>query len=62
MPFSETWTDLEIILPSAVNQANTNITYMQNLKYNETNEPIYKIETNSQTLKTNLGLQKGKCG
>ena len=28
MPFSETWTDLEIILPSAVNQANTNITYM----------------------------------
>ena len=29
---------------------------------NDTNESIYKIETDSQTLKTNLWLPKGKCG
>ena len=28
----------------------------------ETNELIYKTETDSQTLKTNLWLPKGKCG
>ena len=37
------------------------ITYMWNLK-NDINELIYKTETDSQTLKTNLGLPKGKCG
>ena len=37
------------------------ITYMWNLK-NNTNESIYKIETDSQTLKTNLWLPKGKGG
>ena len=35
------------------------ITYMWNLK-NNTNESICKIETDSQTQKTNLGLPKGK--
>ena len=33
---------------------------MQSLK-NDTNELIYKKETDSQTSKTNLWLQKGMC-
>ena len=36
---------------------------MWNLKKKkDTNELIYKIETDSQTLKTNLWLPKGKSG
>ena len=35
--------------------------YMWNLKY-DTNELIYKTETDSQTQKTNLWLPKGKWG
>ena len=37
------------------------IIYMWNLKYG-TNEFIYKTETDSQILKTNLWLPKGKEG
>ena len=37
------------------------ITYMWNLKY-DTNELIYKTETDSQTWETNSWLTKGKCG
>ena len=29
---------------------------------NDTNEPIYKTETDSQTQKTNFGYQRGKGG
>ena len=39
-----------------------NITYMWNLKKNDTNELIYKIEIDSQTQKTNLWLPTGKAG
>ena len=35
---------------------------MWNLKKNNTNELIYKTETDSQTSKTNLWLPKGKRG
>ena len=35
---------------------------MWNLKKNDTNELIYKIEIDSQTQKTNLWLPKGKVG
>ena len=35
------------------------ITYVQNLKY-DTNELIYKTETDSQIQKTNLWLPKGE--
>ena len=35
------------------------ITYMWNLKY-DTNELIYETETDSQTQRTDLWLQKGK--
>ena len=37
------------------------ITYMWNLKI-DTNELIYRTETDSQTQKTNLWLPKGKGG
>ena len=52
--------DLDIIL-SEVSKRQTlyNITYMWNLKYN-TNELIYKTETDSQILKTTYGYQRGK--
>ena len=47
-PFSGTWMDIEIIILTEVSQKETyDITYMWNLKYN-TNEPIYKTETDSQ--------------
>ena len=35
---------------------------MQNLKRNDTNELIYKTETDSQISKTNSWLPKRKCG
>ena len=44
--------DLEIIIQSEVNQTDKDkydIAYMQNLKKNDTNELIYKTETDSQT-------------
>ena len=52
MPFAATWMDLEIIIQSEVNQTDKDkydIAYMQNLKKNDTNELIYKTETDSQT-------------
>ena len=52
MPFVATWMELEIIILSGVYQDSErqipyDIIYMWNLKYG-TNEPIYKIEINSQ--------------
>ena len=53
MPFAATWMDLEIIILSEVSQTEKDkyhdITYMRNLKKNDTNELIYKTETGSQT-------------
>ena len=51
MPFAATWMSLEIIILSEVSQKEKDkyhITYMWNLK-NDTNEFIYKTETDSQT-------------
>ena len=63
MPFAATWMDLEITILSEVKSDRERqiyvITYMQNLKY-DSNELIYKTETDSQTQKTNLQLPKGK--
>ena len=49
MPFSATWTDLEIIILSEVvrpRQISYDIIYMWNLKY-DTNELIYKTEADA---------------
>ena len=62
MPFAATWMDLEIITVSEVRERRIfyDITYMWNLKKYDTNEPIYKIETDSQTQKTMV--TEGECG
>ena len=64
MPFVATWMDLENIMLSEISQTEKDkyhyvITYMWNLKTN-TNESIYKTETDSQTQKTNSGYQRGR--
>ena len=53
MPLAATWMDLEIIIMSEVSQRQISydITYMWNLIKNDTEELIYKIETNSQISK-----------
>ena len=63
MPFAATWMDLEIIILSEVSQRqiSCDITYMWNLKY-DTEELIYKTETDSWTSRQDLWLLKGKGG
>ena len=50
LPFAVKWMDVEIIILNEVSQRHIpyDITYMWNLK-NDTNELIYKTETDSQT-------------
>ena len=48
MPFAATWMDLEIIILSAVSQKEKDNYHTISLKY-DTNELIYKTETDSQT-------------
>ena len=63
IPFVATWMDLEIIILSKVSQRKTNIISLTwGILKNGTNELIYKIETDAQTLKTDLWLPKGKGG
>ena len=65
MPFEATWMDLERTILSEVSQTKTNIIYHLYVKSkkNDTNELIYKTETDSQTQKTDLWLPKGTvCG
>ena len=59
MPFVAIWMDLKIIILSEVSEreASYDTTYMWNLK-EIANELIFRIETDSQTLK-NLHYQKG---
>ena len=63
MPYAAIWMDLEIIILNEVSQRQIsyNATCMQNLKI-DTNELIYKIETDSQTQKTHLYLPKRTGG
>ena len=49
MPSSAIWVDLEIIILREVKERQIyNIVYMCNVKNNDTNELIYKRETDSQ--------------
>ena len=52
---------LEIIILSEISQRQIphDITHMWNLKY-DTNEPIYKTETDSRTCRTDLWLPRGR--
>ena len=60
MSFAAMWKDLEVVILSEVNQRQKPCDiYSSNLKKNNTNEFIYKTETDSETLKTNSCLQKG---
>ena len=65
MPFAAKWRDLEIIILSKISQTEKSkyhdIWYTWNIK-NDTNELIYKMETESQTQKTILWLSKGRGG
>ena len=60
MPFAATWMDLQIVILNEARESQTlyDITCMWNLKklYKGTNKP----EADSQTLRTNLWLPKGK--
>ena len=56
MPLSAAWTLRELSQTRKI----CNITYMWNLKKNDTSELIYKKEMDSQTQKTNLRLPKGR--
>ena len=63
MPFAVTWVTLENIILSKTRQKEKDEHHMikpVEFKKNYTNELIYKIETDSQTQKTNLWLPKGK--
>ena len=54
MSFTATWMDLETVILSEVSQTEKekyhDIPYVWNLKGNDTNEVIYKTETDSQAL------------
>ena len=64
MSFAATWMDLEIIILSEVSQKEKDKYHMMllicGIQKNDTNELIYK--TDSQTQKANLWLPKGKWG
>ena len=63
MPFAATWMDLEIIILSEISQKEKEkymILLICGILKNGTNELIYKIETDAQTLKTDLWLPKQK--
>ena len=66
MPFAESWIDLETVIQSEVSQKEKNKYHMISLicgiLKNDTNELVYKTETDSQTSKTNLWLPVGKGG
>ena len=66
MPFVATLMDLEIIILSEVSQTEKDkyhmISFIYGILKNNTNELIYKTETDSQRWKTNLWLPKGKGG
>ena len=65
MPFAATWMDLEIVILREVNQIEKDkhkILLISESKKNDTNELIYKMETDSQIQRMNLQLPGGKGG
>ena len=66
MTFASTWMDLEIIILGKSDREKANIIcyhlHVESEKKKDTKELIYKTETVSQILKTNLWLTKRKSG
>ena len=65
MPFVATWLEPEMIILSEVSQAEKDqyhISLICGILKNDTNELIYKTETDLQTQKTNLWLPKETGG
>ena len=66
MPFAVTWRDLEMIILSKISQKEKFkyhlISHMWNLKKNDTNELIYKMEIESKMQKTNIRSPRGDEG
>ena len=66
MPFAATKMDLEIVILSEVSQTEKDKYHMISLIHgilkNDTNELIYKTETDPQTYKTKLMVTKGEMG
>lgn len=62
MPFLVTWMDLEMTIPSEVREREISyhITDMYNVKRNDQNELICTTIMESQTVKMDLWLAKGK--
>ena len=62
LPFTTTWMDLESVIEvSQTDKCQYNmISLICGILKNDTNELIYKMEIDSQTLKTDLWLPKGK--
>ena len=62
---NEPCTDLDMIILSEIGWKEKKITYHLHLESNfesDTNELLYKTETDSPTLKTDIWLPKGKKG
>ena len=62
MPFAATWMELEILRLSHRKTNTTLYDLYLDSKKKDTNELIYKTETDSQTQKTILWSSKGKVG
>ena len=66
LPFAATWIDLENIMLSEISQTEKDKYHMISLicgiYKNDIKELIYKTETYTQALKTNLQLSKGEGG
>ena len=65
LPLAAIWMDQDVMILSSKWERKRKIpydtTYMRNLiKKNDTNELTYKIKTDSEILKSNLQLPKGK--
>ena len=62
MPFAETWMDLDIVILSEVSQTKKDkyhmILLISRILKKDTNELIYRTETESQTWRMNLWLQE----